>query len=656
MYNVWVPVMNREFDEDQRKKLIFQLNRFNPQTVLLVFWRVLWDEEAKQKEIELFLETKKFLEEAGFNVGIWLAPTIGYSAPFNPKDNNAPFQHLIRFDGSVIGDAYCPLDDSFVEDFCDLIKRLVATGVDKIMFEDDFTFSGGKTTAEKASCCCEKHLEKYSQIMGREVKREELCNLLYHQGPNVYRQKWFEMQGIILEEFCKKIELSAHSVNPNVRIGLSANSSSYMQEGITIDKLARVIAGETRPFIRLTGAPYWQNMPTFATCIDAIRVQTEWCKGGIELITEGDTYPRPRHWVPAAKLEAYDMILRADGKSHGILKYMLDYNSDADYETGYIDRHILNSEIYEEIEKRFTGDTVGLRIFEYPELLKSLEFNRDFPFSYYCTDVYLPLVSQFFAADNSLPTTYQNTGGATLVFGENANYIDEEILNGGVILDAAAAKILLKKGVDIGIESFEEAKVPAAEFFTELNDRVSCATPADAAFYKFTLKSSAEVSGEFVCLPPGLAVIPTYDSEDDFEHFPTCFTYENQKGQRFMVYSFSARTVTVDSKGWLCGVFRNYLRQKQLVKGIEWLQKGRPLPAMCMGNPELYILCKRDGEKLTVGIWNIFPDSILKPKIKLDGEYKSLDCFKCSGKIVGNTVYLDEPIAPYDFVCFTVEK
>ena len=56
----------------------------------------------------------------------------------------------------------------------------------------------------------------------------------------------------------------------------------------------------------------------------------------IELVTEGDTYPRPRLWVSSSILEGYDMILRADGYTHTILKYMLDYNSSPSYETGYV--------------------------------------------------------------------------------------------------------------------------------------------------------------------------------------------------------------------------------------------------------------------------------------------------------------------------------
>ena len=80
------------------------------------------------------------------------------------------------------------------------------------------------------------------------------------------------------------------------------------------------------------------------------------------------------------------------------------------------------------------------------------------------------------------------------------------------------------------------------------------------------------------------------------------------------------------------------------------------MPAVCPKNPGLYILCKKDKTRLTVGLWNIFADEILNPVITADDEYKSIDAYKCSGKIVKNEVRLDSGIAPYSFVCFTLEK
>ena len=89
--------------------------------------------------------------------------------------------------------------------------------------------------------------------------------------------------------------------------------------------------------------------------------------------------------------------------------------------------------------------------------------------------------------------------------------------------------------------------------------------------------------------------------------------------------------------------------------GIEKLQ-GRPLPAMCPGNPELYTLVKKNGNEMAVGLWNIFADPIIKPVIELDGDYDTLDTYNCTGRIEGNKVILDAPIPPYGLAFFTVKK
>lgn len=653
MYNIWMPVFNRKLSDVKKEKLIEQIKRVKPKIVMLSYNRVLFSKTEKQKEKELFCENKSFLEDAGFTIGAWLAPTIGYGSIKEPKDNNAPYTHLKRFDGTNLESAYCPLDKDFTDDFCDVLRDITSTGVGTILFEDDFTFTGGKTNARNPSCCCDMHLARYSALLGEDVKRENLLDLIYNHSANKYRKVWFDMQGEILKDFCRKIEKTVHSINPTVRIGLCANSSSYIQEGVGIDELCKIIAGQTKPFLRMTSAPYWKRNPMFASNIEGARLQTEWCEDCIELITEGDTYPRPRHWVPASLLEAYDMILRADGKSHGILKYMLEYTSNADYETGYIDRHLLNKEVYDEIERRFKGDTVGLRIFEYPRLLEGIEFGEDYPFERYGAAGFLPMVSQIFTTDNSIPTVYGECNGATLVFGENARYIDEKMLDNGVILDAAAAKILMEHGIDIGITDYKRIESPSAEYFDEFDDVVATTTESDSVFYEFTLNKKANILSSFACTDTGLACV---EISNNAKLIPACFTYENASGQRFMIYSFTALTVTVNGHGWKMGVFRSYYRQKQLASGIKWLQNGKALPAICFGNPELYVLCKRNEESLTVGLWNLFPDSVLNPAIILDDDYSKLDCYNCGGKIEGNKVYLNNQIAPYGFACFTVYK
>ena len=75
---------------------------------------------------------------------------------------------------------------------------------------------------------------------------------------------------------------------------------------------------------------------------------------------------------------------------------------------------------------------------------------------------------------------------------------------------------------------------------------------------------------------------------------------------------------------------------------------GRRLPAFCPGHPVLYVLAKTDGNRLAVGLWNIFPDRMLSPTVYLDRDYERAEAFGCEAALCGDTVKLSD-IAPYDF-------
>lgn len=653
MYKLWIPVFNRKWTDTQLEQLAAQLNRLKPQLVLLTYARIMCNEAKKKEEYETFVYNKSFLEEKGFCVGAWLAPTIGYGAAYT-YDNNAPFMkiHTIKGDDDVFPGAYCPLDEGFVDEFLDIMKRIAGSGVKTILFEDDYTLNGGKAWFDRIGCCCERHMTIYRKMVGEKLSRAEVEERVLHQGGSQYRTAWLELMGQTLKDFTTKIEKTVHAIDPKIRVGLSANNSSFNIEGVGIDELARIIAGNNRPFIRLTGAPYWKNLPTFATNIEAERLQNIWCGKDIELIAEGDTFPRPRHWIPAAELEAFDGILRADGGTEGIMKYIVDYNSSPDYETGYIDRHLRNAGLYEEIETRFANGTIeGLRVFEQKSQFSDIEFGQDHPIDKFGT--YLPLVSQWFLSDNSIPTVYGESDGAALVFGENAKSVTEDMMKQGMILDAPAAKILMKRGIDVGIEYMEEVDSPVAEEFPPYGELTVAGFEQKAGFYRYRLKEGARELSRFYLGGDGLGVIPPGGIAGN-DSFTSCFLYENSKGYRFMVYSFAAETVTVFT-GWKHGLFRNYCRQRQLADGVEWLQK-KPLPAMCFGNPNLYIFCKRDGKNLTVGLWNIFADEVIAPEICMDKEYTAIDCYRCDGHIEGKKVRFSTDIPPYGTAIFTVRE
>lgn len=643
MYKLMIPIMN--ISEGLAEEII----RAGADEVLIVFPRVLRNAEMLEGKIQKFKREKAYFESHGIKAGAWLVPSIGYGS-LSYSDNDAYLKYT-RIKSSAENEvyAYCPLDRNFTEDFLNTLTKLVQTGVEFIMFEDDYTISGGKMF--DVACCCDRHMKKYREIIGENIDIKTLRKHLLFEGENKYRSAWLDLQGKTLEDFTAEIEKAVHSVNPKCRIGLSANASSFLLEGTEISHLARLIAGENRPFIRLTGASYWKNAMTQSSNIEAIRLQTMWCGNDIELVSEGDTFPRPRSWGPSAHMEMYDMILRADG----ILKYMVDYVSNVKFEPGYIDSHLKNRKHYEEIDRRFSNKiSVGLDVIERTDTFRKMDFTKDVSFEEYGERGYLPTMSQWFLCDNSIPTVYGQHGCAHIAFGVNAEYLTDEDLADGIITDAPGAEILMRKGVDIGIRNTKQAEAPSFEYFVSEDDFTYADTDRPGKFYEYTLDEKTRVMSEFVRVDV-TGLLPDIESmRNSAERFPACYVYENEKCQRFMIYSFVTHSVYVTT-GWHRGVFRNYYRQKQLADGIEFLQK-RPLPAMCFNAPELYILCKKSKNQMAIGLWNIYPDSVLNPEIFLDEDYTAADFYNYGGVLKNNKIVLNGELPAYGFAFITVEK
>lgn len=658
-YRLCIPVMLSQNDSIQREGLLKQLKDAKADTVFLVFDRFLTDKEALKQGVEKFKQNKAFFEENGFRTSAWLVPTIGYGG-IASHDGDAPnrYTHIVADNGHVCPGAYCPLDEAFVKDFLRTICALAETGVEEIMLEDDYTLGGGKFPIKFSGCLCNLHRKRLAERTGEDLDLPDIRQRLRGGKANEYRAKFLDIQAETLLNFTKRIEAAVHSVNPNVRIGLSANASSYQIEGANFADLVKATAGNTRPFARMTGAPYWEKVPSLAANIEAIRIQCHWLEDtGAELITEGDVYPRPRLAVPANFLEGYDMALRAAGGSHGILKYMTEYHSRPTYETGYFDRHVKNEPHYAEIEKRFEGkEAAGLNIAAYPSLFRVQDFGGDVNAdTLYGYGTCLPLVSQWFATDNSIPTVYGKTGECpSLLFGDNAKLIDLDHLSAGTILDATAARILHERGVDVGFESYEILPPFATEYYKEYEDFTVTRNNPNAKFYHFKLKEGAEVLSEHPIVSG--SSLGNF-SEHLWHTAPRAsgtYRYENAAGQRFMVYPFVAETAwgkSVYSKGG----FKCYYRQRQLAEGVAYVSK-KPLPAVCLGNPFVYIVARKDADSMSVGIWNFFADEVMNPVIQLDEEYESADIYLKDGHLEGNKLVLHEDIPPYGFVLFTVYK
>ncbi|MBO5069281.1 MAG: hypothetical protein J6C37_02825 [Roseburia sp.] len=539
------------------------------------------------------------------------------------------YVHMTSPDGRVSATQICPSDVAFRAFAGQYVQEIARCGVDMIMYDDDFRYG---FIDIGMGCTCKNHLARMSKILNEEIAAEGLSEKLLAGSRNKYRSAWLLANGEFFRQFAREMRGKLDEVNPEVRFGPCSCMSLWDFDGVSTAEISRILAGNTKPFMRLIGAPYWSVNRSWGNrlqdVIELERMERSWCDDDIEIFGEGDVHPRPRFACPANYLEGFDTALRADGRMDGILKYVVDYSSGADYETGYMQRHLHNEPLYEQIERHFSGKMLcGVRVWETMCKFEDAEIPEEVAGTTDVQDMFFSPAARMMAG-NSIPTIYKGVGVAGVAFGENVKYISGKALENGLILDAKAASILTERGVDVGITAIGERTSVFEEHFLKDDEYVPV---TDARAYKMTLSDKAQLQSVFTM---------------GNESIPASYLYENVNGQKFLVFTFNAYFAPET-------LFRQYTRSRQLADAIT-LFFSHPLPAYSFGNPDLYLLCKERAGALAVGLWNFFADSILKPEVMLDKVYKKITFINCTGELQGNRVILNE-LQPFAFAGFEVE-
>ena len=630
MYKISVPLVRyNEFREEN----LAMLRRFGAERVFLCPGRGLGTPEENSNTYRILAENIKFYTDAGYEVGVWIN-TIGHGGDLvgAEKESAASFTKLVGLKGKSTGDSFCPLDPEFSKRVCDHIAAIARLAPKLIMLDDDYRLA----YRTDCGCTCERHMKKYRALVGEDIAPHEVLGKAFRGGKNRYRDAWLDLMGDTLRDFARKMRAAVDSVDPSIRLGACSCISVWDSDGVDSIELARIFAGSTAPFMRLIGAAYWPESwscpnDRLSYVAEIERMQAHWCREqGIELMCEGDAYPRPRYAVPAANLEIFDTIMRADGGLDGCLKYGVDYFSSAEYEMGYALRAERNKEASAAVLKAFDGKrAVGVgvscamkkiadKVFFDPES----EIGAGYDEGFFSTE-------QQLLTNLSLPITYE-AAPVTAIFGENARSCDISSLSQGVILDVAAARLLTERGLDVGFISAEPIERAGEFTFPTYNER----TPLGCADGLMQMRTKE-----------GSEILATYDGDDNK---PAVVRYENADGLRVILLAYIGDKAKANSR-----IFRNYCLPKLLSELIEWAGRA-PLAATCFGHPDLYILAKRDEGSLTVGLWNIFPDAVFTPTVILDRAYSSISSIGCDASINGNEVRLATDIPPYGFAVFTV--
>ena len=642
MYKISVPVMiNDRFDKE---KTLLQLQKMEADRVFLAIDILSFDQSKREHILNMLKEFVPYFKSAGLETGVWL--WAFWRTDTEMAKANMPI--ITGFDGkkaeekngcatptgNISSAFFCPTSTEFITDTCDFLKDVAKLSPDIIMFDDDLRFGYLPTGF---GCCCDNHLKLMSDKLGENVSREGLQEKLFCGGKNRYRDAWLDTLGNSLKNFAASVRKAVDSVNPNIRIAQCACMSSWDCDGVDAYTITKILAGNTKPIIRLVGAPYWAVNQAFGQRLQGVieqeRMVSAWCDDqNIETMCEGDVFPRPRHRCPSSYLEGFDTALRAAEATTGILKYALSYTSSPEYENGYVTSHVKNQSLYKDIDRLFKNKKdCGVRIYEFIQKLR----NADLPKNKYLGKDYIQNLFYSPAAkmlsDNTIPTSYTAENTVGVVFGENAKYMPESALSNGLIIDIKAAQILMNKGIDVGIEKIHNVITDAPLLhFKEDNEYVESNYKNDAV-YNVSYKTNAKV-----LVSCGL---------NGTEYTDTVF-YENSKGQKFIVFSFDAYITLKDR-------YRSYAMQNLLFNYIEKLDK--PLPAICKGNPDLYTICRSSEKEMSIGLWNFFADYIEKPIIELSDNYSSAEFVNCTGRLEKGKVYLSR-LSAFEFSFIKLTK
>ena len=572
--------------------------------------------------------------DRGVETMLWIGETLGHDKLSAPVRDYG-YTNMVTPGGETVG-AFCPYDEKLKHDLSEWIKSLARLGPPLILLDDDFRMG------EFFGCCCDLHMKRIRAMLGEEVTVSELMQKALNGGQNKYRDAYLQAQGDGIRELAITLRSAVDEVDPEIRLGACVTAGRWDADDADPIEIGRILAGKTKPFVRLFGAPYHHPHITLPNSIERERTQLDWMKNeGFEVITEGDTYPRPRFACPAAYLECFDTALRADGRSDGLMKYMIDYISSPNYETGYREMSEDNADVYKYIDELFSkGECVGIKPYLPKGIVKTARLNPSDGYAHLSEAVFAYHSAYGLLTDCSIPATYED-GCVNVIFGESARHAGEAQLKNGAIIDIEAAKIFMERGIDVGLDFVSDSEsvfimdgfydVPK-EYYPRTNDLVRL---DHMNIFKYSTKPSVKP----------ISLLQKGDASETFTYL-----YENSNGNRFMVLPFSAK----ECMGKM-GYFKNYYRKRQIAEAAEWLG-GKPLCVYIESHiPGLYLMAKESDGHLSVGVWNLSCDRAKNVKLVFGREISDAKYFGCSGKIDTNSAVIESTIYPYEFAGIRVK-
>ena len=413
------------------------------------------DAAVRRKTLDTLELALAEAKKAGFATAIWTS-SIGYG----PK---ASSETMARFAGStrltaLDGEAHrpaaiCPLDPVLREALCENVRDYIRAGAKFILWDDDFIQSGRWFVC----CTCPRHLALVRERLGRDVTATEI-QASFCGGPNAVRTAFLDADRDAAMGLARLLRATADATAPGIGMGLCATYTLYDIEGTDVEEIVSAFAGGGPKVFRLSGATYWplagsERYPGQGLdgIFEYMRLQKEFLSNrGIVLLDENDPCPRRTSVVPAWSTELFDKATIAIG---GIVrnKYVLRYKADRS-EQGYLFAHLENKRDDKHLAAIFDGmEDCGWRVVFPEHLAREAELPEKYVGDRSLMNVFSFPLAAHFLVRNGHPTRFSGDGGPSVAFGPSAATLDDAAMRRGVLLDLYAARLLERRGVDVGL-------------------------------------------------------------------------------------------------------------------------------------------------------------------------------------------------------------
>lgn len=534
----YIPLMSRNCTPGNRPKMLSLLQQANADTVFLVAEpEPYFCPSLRPAHFKNLHDNVRFFRDAGLEVGIW-THGLGYGGKL-PLDADPAFFSMTRIrsvNGNEAEEAFCPADPKFLTWYGEWFSALCSSGASLVMIDDDLC----QSVRPGLGCFCKRHKAMLAEALKLSPDSERLSDDALKQSvftgaPSPERAAYIRGTGDSLRSFCRTMRKIADAVNPTLRLGFCAGYTSFDCEGATAVELTSILAGKNRPFLRLSGAPYWVSASgnrfsgtSLCDILEFTRMQNSFCTAafgdtGADLFHEADTYPRSRSLVPSAICACYDCALRTEPNLGG-LNYLFDYYASPDYETGYLRGWQRYAPLRAMIDGAFEGtEPYGVRVIEGIQKLAWSHLPEPFAGEGELMRHALSYAGGFLS-NLGIPTFYgapkENLEKvpAAVCFGENARLLIGKPLPGQLILDLPAARILQQSGIDTGLLSAQKIAPP----LLTLHAGEQVGTGWLPFVYRLTLREEA---------------VPVSVFSEEGKESPAVYRYRSEKTD-FLVYAF----------------------------------------------------------------------------------------------------------------------